>query len=92
MYVRTHVLHKTKVNNVNLPNCIRTRKYSVAFAVRFDARQHTASLIEYPKILDHLPILFSSEEDILKEGWHTWSIGARDARTSSFETTILAQT
>ena len=92
MYVRTHVLHKAKVNNVNLHDCVCTRKYSVAFAVGFDAHQHTASLIEYPLVVDHLPIHFSSEEDVLTEGWHTWSIGARDARTISLETTILTQT
>ena len=92
MYVRTHVLHKAKVNNVNLHDCVCTRKYSVAFAVGFDAHEHTASLIKYPKVVDHLPIHFSSEEDVLTEGWHTWSIGARDARTISLETTILAQT
>ncbi len=92
MYVRTHVLHKAKVNNVNLPDCVRTRKYSVAFAVKFDARQHTGSFILYPEIADHLPIHFSSEEDVLTEGWHAWSMDAWDARTSSFETTILAQT
>ena len=92
MYVRTHVLHKAKVNNVNLPDCVRTRKYSVAFADEFDAHEHTASLIKYPQVVDNLPIHFSSEENVLTEGWHTWSIGAGDARTISLETTILTQT
>ena len=92
MYVRTHVLHKAKVNNVNLPDCVRTRKYSVAFAVGFDAHHYTASLIKHPQVVDNLPIHFSSEENVLTEGWHTWSIGAGDARTISLETTILTQT
>ena len=90
MYVRTYVLLKAKVNKVNLPHC--ARKYSVACSVRDGPwNGFGRCTFAYPQMGDH-PILFSSEEDVLTPGWHSWCVedyaGGGDSRNDFFYTAI----
>ena len=85
-YLRAYVLLKAKVNWINLPDCARARKYSVAFSVK-GCWWHPEDGSKPPQLGDH-DIEFQSREDVLFPGWHSWR-NPSDGSNSDFYTTAL---
>jgi len=85
-YLRAYVLLKAKVNWINLPDCARARKYSVAFSVKGDGWHPRGS--KPPQVVWGHNIEFESREDVLFPGWHSWR-NPSDGSYSDFYTTAL---
>ncbi len=90
-HVRAYVcLLKAIVNWINLPDCARTRKYSVAFSDRpFNSAGIPIPLNRVvPRARSSIPIPYSgleefwSYEDVLKTGWHSWRFLSSDGNST----------
>ena len=73
------------MNSIDLHDCARTLKYSVAFSVR------STNLADYARARSSIPDLydtgcsgipgvieFKSYEDVLTTGWHSWILESSD--------------
>ena len=66
------------MNSIDLHDCARTLKYSVAFSVR------STNLADYARARSSIPNLgngfieFKSFEDVLTTGWHSWILDSSD--------------